>query len=84
MPNWESVENHSESNRKELTMAQREYGYKNVSSENGTFSCHVRKEVNNKLDIYCRINGFNKTAYVNNLIESDMNEKFNKLREDEN
>lgn len=64
-------------------MAQREYGYKNVSSENGTFSCHVRKEVNNKLDIYCRINGFNKTAYVNNLIESDMNEKFSKLREAE-
>lgn len=62
-------------------MAQREYGYKNTRSKDESFTCHIRKEVNNKLDIYCSINGLNKTLYVNNLVESDMNEKFNKLRE---
>lgn len=51
-------------------------------SENGTFSCHVKKEVNAMLDMYCRINGLNKTAYVNALIESDMMQKFSKLKED--
>ena len=63
-------------------MSKRVMNYKNVSSENGTFSCHVKKEINNKLDIYCRINGINKTAYVNELIDKDMEQKFRKLKED--
>lgn len=56
--------------------------YLGRQSENGTFSCHIKKEVNAMLDMYCRINGLNKTAYVNSLIENNMIEKFDKLKED--
>lgn len=56
--------------------------YTGIKSENGTFSCHVNKDVNFMLDMYCKINQINKTAYVNELIYRDMQEKFNRLKED--
>lgn len=56
--------------------------YLGRQSENGVFSCHVKKEVNSMLDMYCKINGYNKTAYVNDLIERDMLIKFGKLKEE--
>lgn len=65
-------------------MANRQYGFKDVKSENGTFSCHIKKDINTKLDLYCRINGINKTLYVNELVEKDMNDKFMKLKEANN
>ena len=63
-------------------MSSRNFGYKNVKSESGEFSCHIKKEINDKLNIFCRINGINKTAYVNQLIENEMERKFTKLKED--
>ena len=63
-------------------MNKRNYGYKNCNSENGTFSCHIKKETNTKLDIYCRINGINKTAFVNEMVDKKMEEMFSKLKED--
>lgn len=65
-------------------MANRQFGFKDVKSENGTFSCHIKKDINTKLDLYCRINGINKTLYVNELVEKDMNDKFMKLKEANN
>jgi len=56
--------------------------YLGRQSENGTFSCHIKKEINVMLDMFCKINGLNKTAYVNTLIENDMIQKFNKLKEE--
>lgn len=56
--------------------------YLGRQSENGTFSCHIKKEINAMLDMYCKINGLNKTTYVNGLVESDMMQKFNRLKED--
>lgn len=56
--------------------------YLGRQSENGVFSCHIKREINFMLDMFCRINGYNKTAYVNKLIEDDMAEKFNKLKEE--
>ena len=63
-------------------MANRGCGYKNITSKSGEFSCHIKKAINDKLDIYCRVNGINKTMYVNQLVENDMEEKFTKLKED--
>jgi hypothetical protein len=65
-------------------MANRSYGYKNIKSESGEFSCHIKKAINDKLDIYCRVNGINKTMYVNQLVENDMEEKFKRLKEANN
>ena len=56
--------------------------YLGRQSENGTFSCHIKKEINVMLDMFCKINKINKTAYVNTLIENDMIQKFNKLKEE--
>lgn len=56
--------------------------YTGKQSKDGTFSCEVKREVNAMLDIYCRVNNLNKTAYVNALIENDMMQKFSKLKEE--
>ena len=61
----------------------RKYGFKNVKSENGSFSCHIKKDINTKLDMYCRVNGINKTLFVNELVEREMDRKFEKLKEDD-
>jgi hypothetical protein len=58
--------------------------FKRDKSESGEFSCHIKKAINDKLDIYCRVNGINKTTYVNQLVENDMEEKFKKLKETNN
>ena len=58
-------------------------GFVERDSANGEFSPRIRADVNRMLDIYCRINGKNKTAFVNELIAERMNEIFNKLKEEE-
>ena len=62
-------------------MQQRKYDYKNCKSKNGEFSCHVRHDINVLLDIYCKTNNLNKTLYVNDLIQADMERKFARLKE---
>lgn len=56
--------------------------YTNRESKNGEFSCHIRKEVNTLLTVYCKVNNINKTVYVNEVIERDMLSKFNRLVEE--
>lgn len=56
-------------------------GFINRDSKNGEFSAHVSKENNRLLTIFCQINGYNKTSYVNKLIAEDMRSKFNVLKE---
>lgn len=56
-------------------------GFINRDSKDGTSSITIRKDNNARLNIYCQINGFNKTSYVNKLIEEDMKAKFDVLRE---
>lgn len=53
-------------------------------SKNGEFSAHINKEANELLTIYCRVNGYNKTQYVTNLVLMDMHEKFSALKEANN
>lgn len=55
--------------------------YVDRDNRSGEYNCHIRPEVNNLLDVYCRINGINKAKYVNDLIQRDMAEKFAKIRE---
>lgn len=62
----------------------RDYKFKNTTSENGEFSPKIQKEVNILLTIYCKMNGLNKTHYVNALVMKDMEEKFKKLKEENN
>ena len=61
----------------------RDYNYKNVSSENGEFSGRIYKEANTLLTIYCKMNGLNKTHYLNEIVMKDMNEKFKRLLDGE-
>lgn len=58
-------------------------GYVGRDSKTGEFSCTINKDVNKMLDIYCRINGFNKTRFVNDLIRDKMEEVYNKLKDQE-
>ena len=39
-------------------------------SKNGEFSPRIRKEINLMLDMYCKINAYNKTDFVNNVLET--------------
>lgn len=57
--------------------------YLDRESKNGEFSCHIRKNINTLLTIYCKVNHINKTLYVNKVMERDMMSKFNKLSEEE-
>ena len=53
--------------------------YLGRESKNGVFSCHIKAEINLMLDLYCKVNGKNKTAYVNEILQKDMLEKFDRL-----
>lgn len=56
-------------------------GYVQRQTVNGEFSPRINSEVNKLLDIYCKINGLNKTQYVNDLIARELEAKFRKLQE---
>lgn len=49
-------------------------------SKNGEFSPRITKDNNIRLDIFCKINGLNKSQYVNDLVAKDMDEKFGALK----
>ena len=58
-------------------------GYRNVSKQNRRgFTPDIRPDVNAMLDIYCRINGKNKTHCVNDILENYLIVKFQALREE--
>lgn len=61
-------------------MAKRDFGFKHTESKTGEFSPRITKENNSFLDIYCSINGLNKTKFVNELIKQKMAEIFEKLK----
>jgi len=58
--------------------SEREYKFKNSKSCNGTFSCHIKQDVNEMLTMYCRIKNLNKTKFVNDELYKILNEKFEK------
>ena len=62
-------------------MAERNFGYKNTKSKNGEFSPRITKENNMYLDLYCSINGLNKTAFVNEIVNEKMVQIFEKLKD---
>lgn len=62
-------------------MQKREFGFKHTESKNGEFSPRINKENNKYLDIYCSINGLNKTLFVNEIIKEKMQQVFGKLKE---
>lgn len=55
----------------------KDFGFKNYESSDGSFTCHINKDNNRMLTLYCKFSNQNKTKYVNKLIEKDMTEKFN-------
>jgi len=59
-------------------------GFINRDSKNGEFTAHITRENNLLLTIYCKLNGFNKTSYINKLVADDMATKFSILREASN
>ena len=50
-----------------------ENGYRKVTSNDGSFSPHIRKEVNEVLSRYCRITNQNKTRVVEMCIVKQIN-----------
>lgn len=66
-----------------MANTKRNFKYKNCSSEDGTFSCKLKKDTNTKLDIYCEMNNLNKTKLVNELVEREMQQKFSRLKDNE-
>ena len=53
-------------------------------SKSGEFSATIKKETNQLLTIYCRINNLNKTKYINDILAKDMADKFAVLEDKEN
>lgn len=46
------------------------------------FQPDIKQDVNDMLDIYCRINDINKTHLVNDILRDWMLDKFEVLREE--
>lgn len=46
----------------------RNYGFKNTTSKDGSFSCHINKTVATKLSHYCDMAKTNKTKLCNEII----------------
>ena len=42
--------------------------YRDTQSQDGTFSCSIKPDVNIFLDFFCKQCNFNKTAYVNKAV----------------
>lgn len=47
-------------------------------SKNGTFSCHFDKETNTKLTLYCKYTNKNKTKFVTEVINKELDERLYK------
>lgn len=58
-------------------------GYVKRDTRNGEFSPRIKPAVNVKLDIYCKVNGLNKTKVVNEIVDAWLEEKFERLNESE-
>ena len=56
-------------------------GYVKRNTKDGEFSCHISKDVNQMLDLYCRLKKKNKTAVVNAIVRSEMEKVFGELVE---
>ena len=56
-------------------------GYFPRRSVNGEFSPRINSDNNKLLDIFCKINGLNKTQYVNDIVAKELESKFQKLQE---
>lgn len=54
--------------------------YIHRTSQSGELSPTITKDNNARLDIFCKINGLNKSKYVNDLVAKDMDEKFGALK----
>ncbi len=42
--------------------------YRDTQSQDGTFSCSIKPDVNIFLDFFCKQCNYNKTAYVNKAV----------------
>ena len=61
----------------------RNSGYRNVNKKNKRgFTPDIKPEISTKLDIYCRINGINKTHLVNRILDEWLESKFSRLLEE--
>lgn len=61
----------------------RNNGYRNINKKNKRgFTPDIKPEISTKLDIYCKINGINKTYLVNKILNKWLDEKFQALREE--
>jgi len=58
--------------------------YVNRQNDIGEFSPRITAENNARLSIYCKINNFNKTAFLNKILSEYLDTVFNKLKEDNN
>ena len=58
-------------------------GYVRRDTRSGEFSPRIKPAVNAKLDIYCKVNGLNKTKCVNDIVDAWLEKKFERLNESE-
>lgn len=56
--------------------------YVRRSSKDGVFSCKISKDVNQMLDIYCRLTKRNKTTFVNAVMREKLESIFGDLVSD--
>lgn len=57
-------------------------GYVKRSTKDGEFSCRISKDINQMLDLYCRLTKKNKTAFVNAVMREKLEGIFGNLVED--
>lgn len=49
-------------------MGKRDYRFKNTASKDGCYSFHLKRELNERLTEYCRMNNLNKSKYIEKII----------------
>lgn len=50
-------------------------------SAKGGYTWHCPKDLNSMLDLYCKINGINKSVWLTGIVRAALEERFQKLKE---
>lgn len=64
-------------------MVMRRYTYKSTQSKNGEFRATIGAELNEKIDVYCKIKHINKSVYISQCVERCLDDDMTKLKREQ-
>ena len=61
----------------------RNYTYKSTKSKTGEFRATIGADLNDKVDVYCRMKHINKSVYIMQCVERCLDEDMQKLKREQ-